>query len=791
MKVTRNWLSDFIDISGITTEDMAEKLTMSGLEVEDIIELAKVENVVVGKVLSKEKHPDADKLSLCTVTDGTEEFQVVCGAPNVDAGQTIAFAKVGAKLPGGFKIKKSKIRGVVSMGMICSEDELGLVDERAGGIMVLPSDLELGTDINEVVGLGDTVIDIYITPNRADCTSVYGVAREIAALYDLEMKAKDYSFEETDDAASNYGGVKVENTEKCPFYLGRVIKGVEIKPSPLWMQNRLRAVGVRPISNVVDITNYVNFEYGQPLHTFDLRQIDGSIIVRDAKEGEKLLTLDEKERELKDYMLLIADEKKPLAVAGVMGGEHSGIADDTTDVFLECAYFQPESVRVTARRLGMQTDASYRYERGIDHAQTPEMVNYAAYLIQLLAGGGICKGVLSNEYDLIDTPEVTFNPEKINGFLGTDIPVDEMTSILTRLGMKPEKDGENYKLKSPSFRVDIERWQDIAEEVARVYGYDKVPTTAPYIPSDSFQQSRELQLRNKWRMALVALGFNEVVNYSFLSDDFMAKFDDPSKFVKVLNPISEDMNTMRTYVFPGMLQSIMYNLNQGFKNIRVYEKASTYIKQEGELPLQKNSLAIGMAGDFWPLSWSAPSNPEPFFAMKGVVNNILAEVGFECAYERSGREFLHPGKSAELMKDGKSYGFIGEIHPALLEDLGIKEAVCIAEIFTQELLEDNKTELKFEQFSKFPSVYKDISILVDNDKSAGDMEKCIVSVSELIDEVTLYDVYTGKGVDEDKRSLAFRIFFSNPEKTLTDEETNKVLTDIINKLGEDFGAKLR
>lgn len=791
MKVSIKWLNEYIDMSGIEVDDLCERLTMAGLEVEDIIKLEPVVNIVTAKVLAKEKHPDADKLSVCTVTDGTEEYPVVCGAPNVAEGQIIPFAKVGAVLPGDFKIKKSKIRGELSMGMICSASELGLEEGKSNGILVLPEDLELGLDINDVIGLGDTVLDVYITPNRADCLSVYGLAREIAAIYNLDIQYDGFEFNEVEEKAEDVRFVKVLDGVDCPLYQARVIKGVKIQPSPLWMQNKLRAVGVRPINNIVDITNYVNFEFGQPLHTFDLREIEGGIIVRKAEEGEKLLTLDKKERELKSHMLVIADEKKPLAVAGVMGGEHSGIQDDTADVLLECAYFKPESVRLTARKLGMQTDSSYRYERGIDYAKTEEMVDYAAYLIQKLAGGDILSGVVRDGGDMPVPPAFKFSVEKINAFLGTDIPESEMISILNRLEIEPAKDGDEYSVISPSFRVDIERWQDISEEVARIYGYDKIPTTVAYISSDSKPMRGMLAMRRRMQNELSSLGFFEAVNYSFMSEDYLRKFDKDAKFVKLKNPISEDMNAMRTFVFPGVLENIRHNLNNGYKNISVFETANTFIDKGEKIPEQKLSLALGVSGDFWPLSWNTKLTTELFFALKGVLENVLSKEGVAAEYVRSERPFLHPGKSADIVVDGVSYGFIGEIHPALVEELDLKEKVCIAEIRLEELIGDAKRTFKYKPFSKLPSIYKDISIIVDKNVESENMRLTAEEMSGLIESVTLYDVYDGKGVEDGKVSLAYRIYFSDMEKTLTDEETNSVVNNIIEKLDSEFGAKLR
>lgn len=791
MKVSTCWLNEFVDISGIEIDDLCHRLTMAGLEVEGVEKLDKVDNVVVAKVLHREKHPDADKLSLCKVTDGTEEFQVVCGAPNVAAGQTIAFAKVGAVLPGDFKIKKAKIRGTESFGMICSESELGIA-EKSDGIMVLPDSLALGTDINEVIGLGDTVIEVSITPNRADCLSVIGVAREVAAVYGRELKAKEFKVTETDEPASNYSGVTVNDAEKCPIYLGRIIKGVKIAPSPLWLQNRLRAVGVRPINNVVDITNYVMFEYGQPLHTFDLRQIKNRIIVRTAADGEQLLTLDGKERTLKDYMLLICDEEKPLAVAGIMGGEHSGIADDTVDVFLECAYFKPESTRLTARRLGMQTDSSYRYERGIDSVNTIRMVDYAASLLHTLAGGSVCKGVLSNDYKAISKSEVNFNTDKINALLGTDISETDMIKILKSVGLEPVKTADGWKAASPSWRVDIERWQDLAEEVARLYGYDNIKATVPLIPADSERLMPLLTHKRLLQNKLASLGFSEAVNYSFASDKYQSIFDDAERLVILKNPISEDMNALRTFVFPGVISTILYNISHGAKYANIFETSSVYIKNGGGLPCQETRLAFATYGGYWGLSWNTKPVSEPFYAVKGIVENILNGYNLDgVTFERSQRAFMHPGKSAEILFKGESLGFFGELHPDTLEAVDSDEAICVCEIFLEKLLEKGLDRRKYSKFSNLPSVSKDFSVAVAKSVRSADIAESVSKESKLIENVVLFDTYSGKGLADDEISLAFRIFFSDPEKTLTDEETNAVLRSAITKLEKDFGARLR
>lgn len=788
MRISLNWIKDFINIDGIDPRELADKLTMSGLEVEAFEEKKRLNNVVVGKVLKCEKHPNADKLSLCVVSTGDEEHQVVCGAPNVRAGQTVVFAMVGAVLP-EVTIKKAKIRGTESCGMICAEDEIGISDNH-DGIMILPDSLEAGSDLNDYLGLPDVILEIGITPNRADCLSMIGYAREIAAIYGRELTEKTFELKESGDDASKFGGVVIKNKTACPTYTGRIIKDVKIAPSPVWMQNRLRAAGVRPINNVVDITNYVLFEYGQPLHTFDLRQISGNIIVRNAEDDEKLLFLDEKERSFTNEMLLITDEKKVLALAGIMGGEHSGISPDTKDVFLECAYFEPKQTRKSARKLGMQTDASYRYERGIDPVNTDKMCDYAAYLLQTLCGGTVLKGKLG-EYTKPEETKVTVDAVWINKYLGTDIPTDEIVKILKGLNMNPELSGTVITLTAPSYRVDIATDQDIAEEIARMYGYDNIPVTLPKITADGRPMNHDQEMRRDIAQKMKTLGFNEALNYSFMKDEFLKLFDDESKFIKLLNPISEDMNTLRTLVFPGLLANIKYNLNNGFKQANLFEFASTFINTGEKLPEQKTYLAAAIAGQYWSVSWAAPAAIEPFFILKGVLDDIMGAYKVTAEYVRSTRGFLHPGKSAEIMVNGESIGFIGELNPAVADKADIKENVVIFELSVEKLATNAVFQYKFADFGKFPSVYKDISIVVDKSTPSVDMIKTIVSSSKLAEEAFLYDVYSGKGIDDAKESRTYRVYFSAADRTLTDEETNSALQKMIAALESEFGAQLR
>lgn len=791
MKVSLEWLKEFIDIDGIDPYVIADKLTMSGLEVESVEYIPSIEDIVVAHVLEKQNHPDADKLSVCKVFDGKEEYQVVCGAKNVEKGQNVVFCKIGAVLPGDFKIEKAKIRGVESFGMIASLSELGLED-KSDGIYVLPEDVKVGDDPNKLLGLGDYIFDISITPNRADCLSVIGVAREIAALYNLQVKEKEFNIEEVEEDACKYSYVKVENKEICPVYLGRIIKDVTISESPLFIQNRLRKAGIRPINNIVDITNYVLLEYGQPLHTFDLKEIEGGIVVRNAFSGEKIVTLDGKEKFLDESMLVIADEKKAVAVAGVMGGEYSGINDNTKDVFLECAYFKPDSIRLTARRLGMQTDSSYRYERGIDMKNTYRMVDYAAYLLSKVSGGKILKNTLSDNPKAYEEKKVKINLEEINSYIGLKISEDEIVNILKRLNFKVSKQGDDYHVVPPSYRVDIDIWQDIVEEVARVYGYNNIPISTPEILADGRVKKPLLKAMMDIKTHMAALGFTEAINYSFMSEKFLSYFYDKTNFIKLLNPISEDLSVMRTFVFPPLLINIKNNLNNGYKSVRFYEVASTYLKKDEGLPEQNVNLSIAVTDDFFGLYWDKIKKSETFYYLKGIMENIGKFFNVEFNFVRSNLRFLHPGKSADIYVEDKKIGFIGCIHPDINEKMDIDNSIYVAELQLEDLVNIVKDrKIKFKSFSVYPFVYKDLSVLVDKEIFSEDIRKYILSYDPLIENCIVFDKFEDEKIGKEKVSLAFRIYFSHNEKTLTDEETNAILMKLVVDLKKRFSANLR
>lgn len=792
MKISLNWLKNYINIDDLSVKELADGITLAGLEVEGMEVTEPVSGVVTAKVLEKVKHPNADKLNLCTVTDGSETMQIVCGAPNVEKGQTVALAKLGAKLP-GITIKPAKIRGVESCGMICSEKELGLTSDHSG-IMVLPEGTELGVDINGLLGLGDTILELNVTPNRPDWLSVTGVAREIAAVFNKSVKLPSRLLVETEEPTSNHVFVNVAQEDKCPIYTLRVIKGIKVGPSPLWLQNRLKASGIRAINNVVDVTNYVLLEYGQPLHAFDYRRIKNGITVRNAFEGEKITTLDEKERVLDSQMLVIADDEKAVAVAGVMGGEFSGIEDDTDTVLLECAYFAPDSIRRTSRKLGLSSDSSYRYERGIDWGATEALSDYSAALIAEICGGEVLKGRQGGVFKKYNCTTVTSSVAGINSLLGTNIKGSEMADILNRLNVATSVDGDKLLSHIPSFRADLERPADIAEEVARMYGYDKIDVTVPAINADAELIPPVQKMTRDVRERLEALGFNEVVNFSFMGEDYLTMFDSAERFVKILNPISTDMAWMRTFVFPGILKNLQTNRNQGETEIRLFEISSSYVSAGADkLAVETPKLALGVMGSFMPPSWIKTGAEDTYFYLKGVLDNILSFMGIDAQYVRlEDCPYLHPGKSAEIIYDGCKLGFIGCIHPDTAEKLDMKAPVYIAEIdFAAACDIWSKNPFVYGKFSRFPSASRDLAVVIPFDTAIEPLLQAVKGVSPLITAAELFDIYSGKGIDEGCKSAAFRITFSDLTKTLSEDDIHPIMENILKTLEDKFSAKLR
>lgn len=799
MNVSINWLKEYIDLNDKTVKEIADGLTLAGLEAEGFNEIAALSNVVTAKVLSKEKHPNADKLSVCRVTDGSEEYQVVCGAPNVAAGQIVPFAKIGAVL-GDIKIKEAKLRGVDSFGMICSERELGLTDEH-NGIMVLPEDTPLGADINGIVGTGDTVVEFNATPNRPDWLSVIGVAREASAVFKRPLKLPECSVSENNENVSDFIKVDIEEKEKCPVYFARIIKGVKIGPSPLWIQAKLRAAGVRPINNIVDVTNYVLMEWGQPLHAFDIRNIDKGIIVRNAFENEKITALDGKEYTLNNDMLVIADTSKPLAIAGIMGGEYTSVMSDTDTVVLECAYFEPSTVRKTSKKLGLSSDSSYRYERGIDYGATEKLSDYAANLIAEICGGTVLKGKAGANHLKIEEKTVTSSCSRINQLLGTDYKIEDMKNILDSLLIKTEINGDKLISTIPTFRNDIAMECDIAEEVARVMGYDKIGYTMPKMDNEIDIQSPKVRYSRVARNVLENLGYNEVLNFSFAGAEYLSIFDtNEEHFVKLLNPISQDMAWMRTLIFPSIIKNMQTNKNMGYNSIKLFELSNVYISNgKSNLAQEHLHLSLGVMGDYYDDTWINLPKLDTFYYLKGALDNVISKFNMKAEYKRlEDCHFLHPGKSASVYLNGKYAGFIGALHPDTLEKLNMKSECYVAEIDFSLLIDEayNKNEaakstMHYTKFSRFPSIQRDLALIVKSKVNAADLINTVKSISPIITDTIVFDVFEGKPINFGYKSIAVRITFTDMEKTLRDDDINPIIDNILKSLEKEHGAVLR
>lgn len=797
MNLSMKWLSDYVDLKDTDIKSFCHEMTMSGSKVEGYEEEgSEISNVVIGKLLSVVPHENSDHLVVCQVEVGKEQpIQIVTGAPNVKAGDIVPVALDGSTLPGGVKIKKGKLRGVESNGMLCSLGELGLTLHDfpyaiEDGIFIIEEDCEIGEDIHTALGLDDTSVEFEITSNRPDCLSVTGLAREASATFNVPLNIPEPKFEGIDVDINEMLKVNIANTEKCKRYCAGIVKNVKIEPSPRWMRERLRASGVRPINNFVDITNYVMLEYGQPMHAFDLRYVEGAEInVRNAVNGEKITTLDGVERELTDEMLVIADKSKPVAVAGVMGGEYSGIMDDTTTVVFESAYFEPVQVRRTAKKLGMRSDASARYEKGVDPLISMVCLNRAFELVEKLGAGEVVRTVIDCDHTDKTLKTVEFSPEWINNFLGTDISDADMVKYLNMLGFSVE-DG---KVVSPSFRIDIEYKADIAEEVARIYGYNNIPSSAFRGVAEA-EYTPEQKFKRKVQNNIAALGCYEIATFSFVSPKHFDKIrlaaDSPLRNVeRITNPLGEDTSVMRTTTIPSMLEIISRNYNNRNETAKLFEISKEYIPTTPDkLPLEPDRLTIGMYG----------GNVD-FYELKGIVDTLLGSVGVkDCEYVRAADSdafgeacAFHPGRSAVILKDGKAIGILGEIHPETAANYEIGVKTYVAKLNIPEMFELAETDISYKPLPKFPATTRDLSLICDDALPAGDIEKTIKKAAgKLLEKVTLFDVYKGKQIAEGKKSISYSISMRSHDGTLTDEQADSVMKKVLKAL-EAIGAELR
>lgn len=800
MKVTYNWLKEMVDIN-VSPEELADKLTAAGMEVEEIIyQNEHLHHVVVGRIIKIEKHPEADRLVVCRVDlGGGNVTQIITAATNVFEGAVVPVSLEGADLVNGIKIQKAKMRGVESCGMFCSGEELGIDEnyfEGAGvnGILILPSDMKIGTPIDKALMLDDVIYDINITPNRADCMSVVGIAREVCALLGKELKKINLNYDidvYSKDVVRNFVNVEV-NTKNCFRYMAGAITDVKIERSPLWMRARLNAVGIKPINTMVDITNYVLVEFGQPLHAFDQKNIGGQKInVRQALEGEKISTLNHCEYVLNDDTMVIADENRPMVIAGVIGGTDSCITDSTTVCVLESAVFDLKSIRITSRKLGVRTDSSARYEKGVNVANAELGLARALHLVSKLKCGKVVRGVIDICNKKNESRDITCSISLINSILGIDVPVNEMVRILNSLGITTKAYGNKLDCKVPPYREDIENDYDIAEEIIRLYGYNHYDNLDYNIFDKATvtegQYHPRLLLERNFRKILVENGFYENVSYTLVGSDINEKLllsEDENKIVKISNPISEDISCMRTSLAHSLFQNVNYNLSVGNKSLKIFECGRTYKAKSlplSELPVERNMLAIAVCEDKY-----------DFFNLKAVVENLLIETSADYKINVSKVSFLHPGVSADIVLGDKIIGSFGKIHPIVAKNYDIPTNVLYAELDTEYLATMPAKKIMVKPISKYPIVDRDLAIIVDEKVTVDELLASIKSsCGKLYYNVSLFDIYRNASLGENKKSLAFNIKLSDMDKTLTDEEVNGVMKKVLKSLQYKHGANLR
>lgn len=792
MKVPYNWLKDYAEIN-VDAKTLGDKLTLSGSAVEEvIIQGDNIKKVVTGKITKIEKHPDADRLSVCKVNIGAEEeIQIVTAATNMKEEDVVPVALHKSILADGTEIKKGKMRGVESNGMFCSEEELGIAgDEPVHGLLILPKDAPLGVDIKEYLGLNKAILDFEITSNRPDCLSVVGMARETAATLGTSYKMPNFNYnvKSTDNINDK---LKVEIKDSlCRRYMARGVKNVTIQPSPAWMQERLLEAGVRPINNIVDITNFVMLELGQPMHAFDGRQIEsGTIVVESAKDGEKFTTLDEIERELDSEFLMIKDGEKSIALAGIMGGLNSEIQDDTTEVVFESANFDGTNIRVNSKKLNLRSESSSRFEKDIDPNLAALAIDRACALVEELGCGDIIEGTIDVYNSVKEEGSITVDSNWINSFLGTSISKDQMKIALDSLDLKTVIDGDKLVITIPTFRIDIAIKEDIAEEVARIYGYDKIPTTVFKVSTEREPKYKNELLSDKVIEIMIGSGINQSISYSFVSPKVFDKINIPTdselrNVVKIKNPLGEDYSVMRTSTLPSIMESLGRNYSRNNDYVRLFEIGKVYIPNEDEtqLPTEKNVLTVGIYGDC------------DYLDLKGIVENIVDGLGVAKAkYVReSENPSYHPGKTAALIVRNKKVGTLGEIHPDVSENYGVDVECYVAELDLDLLFEAATVVKSYKPLPKFPAVTRDIALLCDDSILVQEIEETIRKAGgNLVEKVQLFDIYKGTQIPEGKKSIAYAIAYRDEKKTLEDKDITKVHNRILQALEHKLGAVLR
>jgi phenylalanyl-tRNA synthetase beta chain len=798
VKISLNWLKDYVDLSGISSEEIVDKITYAGLEVEEVIDQAKnFANMIVGFVKERKKHPNANKLSLVIVTDGERDYNVVCGAPNVAEAQKIAFAKIGTIIPnGGFKIEKAKIRGEVSEGMICSERELGISDNH-DGIMILDPSLKEGTDLAVALGLDDVTMEINITPNRADALSHIGVARDLSALYNRPLKYPEVKLSESGKKSEELASVEILDTDNCPRYVGKVISNVTIKESPEWLKKRIKSIGLRPINNVVDITNYILHEVGQPLHAFDLDNVAGKkIIVRKAAEGEKFVTLDSKERTLKSTNLMVCDAERSVAVAGVMGGENSEVTSSTKNVLIESAFFNPSSVRKTAKHLALSTDASYRFERGVDYKNSLWAAKRAAQLIQETAGGEVAVGEIDAYPNKIETKKTFVRFSRVERILGYAVPKESIINILTSLGFViTSQNEEKLEVEIPTYRSDIEREIDLIEEVARIYGYQIIPEISKISVALEVKVDQSA-FKDNVKSNLNSLGFFEIITNSMLSENIASKFGKP---VSVLNPQNSEMSRIRPSLMPGLLTSISNNLKVNERDLMFFEVGKVINQKNPKIIsfddfVEEEFLAAAVTGNITRTQWYEKDRTLDIYDLVGISKTFIEKtiVGAKCQFKPVLNHITNYDFAMQVIVESKVIGLIGKLDKQITSAFDINQPVFILEINLDEFRHITAQKKSFIDLLKFPKVFRDIAVVVSKEVEAGRVVEVIKeSGSNLLHNVILFDIFQSESLGKGNKSLAFQLEYYNEARTLTEDEVEKDFRAVIKAVEEKLNAQLR
>ena len=802
MKVSLSWLKIFVSID-MSPQKLSAALTMAGLEVEAVSDrYAYLETIKVARIVRITDHPQADKLKLCEVDTGDRKYNVVCGAPNVSVDMLSPLALPGTRFPNDMLLEKGVIRGVTSEGMLCSQAELELGDD-ASGIMSLDPALTVGQSLSQALNLSDPIFEIDLTPNRPDCLSVIGIAREIAAILGQELILAENVLPETGDAIHQRTSVTVDAPAQCPRYAARLIENIKVAPSPFWLQERIRSVGLRPINNIVDITNFVLMEYGQPLHAFDFDRLsEKRIVVRAAHEGEMFTTLDDKDRHLSKDMLLICDGQKPVAIGGVMGGLNSEIEADTTNVLLESAYFNPASIRKTSKKLGLNTDASHRFERGIDPHITLVAMERAARLIAELGQGQLVEGFIDVTSDLPEPPVISLSTRETNRLLGTDHTKDEIQTFLCAIDFEvTETEDDRLAVTPPSFRVDVTRPEDLMEEVARLSGYDNIPTTYPLIPAETREPATIIDHRHTLKTIMTGFGFDEAINYSFMDTAdcdrlLLDEQDYRRKLVTILNPLTEDQSVMRTLMVPGLLTSAQRNLAQQTRTSRLFEIGKVFIgKGQTELPDEIEMLAGIWTGSRAHAAWNLTDNPCDFYDIKGVVEGLftalkIGDIAFTSMLDTD-CPFAKPGASAGIMRADYPLGLVGELHPQVLKNYDLKQSVFYFELDLNQLYGMIPTSHQAKAISIYPAISRDVTVIIDRDIEAVRLLDFIRGLNEdLVEQLNIFDIFADDPIPAGKKSVSFRIIYRSHEGTLEDSQINDLHKRLSQKVIDQFNAAL-